>query len=423
MSSTRTVTIYSALIISLGLFVLVGGVVNVLTFNNVFLVCFYIMISFITESLNIDIGNNTYISLGFAISIACVFIFPPFLAGFIIFLGVFFRFEMENGKLLHIFNTSILKRLFNCSAYSLIVFCSDSLYRLQIPFGQMLGQFMGISIINGIVAMASYVVLCILIYSILFSFLLEKPLLSMVYEYKWIASKFIAMAPIGLLIATTQQYYGWFSIFLFMGPLLLARYSFVQYLQMKEHYMRTINSFTKALDAKDRYTNGHSERVSEYAVGLAKRMNLEDKRIEELKVAALLHDVGKIGVSDMILNKPDRLSLQEMYEIKRHPEIGANIIEEISFLKHTSQIIRHHHERYDGAGYPDGISMDAIPLEARMIAIVDAYDAMTSDRPYRKALTKEQSLRIIDSEKGRQFDPEMVSAFIAMMEEMDQYAG
>jgi putative nucleotidyltransferase with HDIG domain len=379
-------------------------------------------VSFITESLAIDIGNNTYISLGFAIGIGCVLIFDPAIAGLILFLGTILHFELEEDQVKHLFNTDFFKRLFNSCAYGIVGFASGTVYRIEDPYTKLFGEFMGFSVFNVTVAMVTYVVMCILLYAVLFSIIQKRPVWKTALDYSWIITKFIAVAPLGIVIALAQKHYGSFSIFLFFGPLLLARYSFIQFLQMKEHYMKTINSFTRALDAKDQYTNGHSERVSEYAVALAKRLRMNDKKIQELKTAALLHDIGKIGVSDTILNKPDRLSLPEMYEIKRHPEIGARIIEEIIFLKHTAQIIRHHHERYDGSGYPDAIAEDAIPLEAKIISIVDAYDAMTSNRAYRTALTKVQSLSIIESEAGRQFDPIIAKAFIDMMRETEQDA-
>jgi putative nucleotidyltransferase with HDIG domain len=206
--------------------------------------------------------------------------------------------------------------------------------------------------------------------------------------------------------------YGWFSVLILFGPLLVARYSFSLYMDMKKMYFETIRTLSKALDAKDEYTNGHSQRVAQYSVKIAENMKLSPKQIETTKTAALLHDIGKIGIKDEVLNKNGKLDFREYYEVQQHPEIGANIIKDVASLNKVSEIIRHHHERFDGNGYPDSLVGEQMPIESAIIAVADAYDAMTSDRSYRKAMSHEAAIEIIRNGAGTQFHPEVVDSFM-----------
>ena len=169
----------------------------------------------------------------------------------------------------------------------------------------------------------------------------------------------------------------------------------------------------KALDAKDPYTFGHSQRVVKLAMLVADEMDLDYEQHYTLQLAASLHDIGKIGMPDNILKKADSLEDFEMVKAKNHPIVGSEILGEIGELSEVASIVRHHHERYDGKGYPDGLSGDAIPLHSRILFILDAYEALASDRVYRKGMGREKALEIIRSNAGTQFDPKLVEAFAA----------
>ncbi|MBD3419412.1 MAG: response regulator [Chitinivibrionales bacterium] len=187
------------------------------------------------------------------------------------------------------------------------------------------------------------------------------------------------------------------------------------YQNIRDNYLKTIRAFALAVEAKDRYTHGHSENVMNYTVKLASQMGLNDSEIEKIKYAGLLHDIGKIGVSELILNKPGKLTGAEFEEIKRHPELGARIIADVPFLKSLVPLILHHHEFYNGLGYPEGIAGDDIPYGARILAVCDSFEAMTSDRPYRTALSREKAYSILMENKGIQFDPNIVEVFADMI--------
>ncbi|MDR0307346.1 MAG: response regulator [Chitinispirillales bacterium] len=187
------------------------------------------------------------------------------------------------------------------------------------------------------------------------------------------------------------------------------------YNDMKENYIRTIKALAIAVDAKDRYTHGHSENVQHYAEELAQEMNLDEKLVGVIRDGALLHDIGKIGIPGHILNKPGPLTHEEFNGImKDHSALGANIVKDVPFLKDLYKLILHHHEHYDGKGYPLGLSGDEIPIGARVIHLADAFEAMTSTRPYRSSLGAEEAIRRIVKDRGKQFDPQIVDAFMAV---------
>ncbi|MDP8225727.1 MAG: HD domain-containing protein [Candidatus Lernaella stagnicola] len=175
-----------------------------------------------------------------------------------------------------------------------------------------------------------------------------------------------------------------------------------------------IRSLVSALEAKDKYTEGHSRRVADNAVQMAETIGFSTGEAEEIHLAGLFHDIGKIGISEVVLNKKGRLTDEEYDEIKRHPQISQKIVEQVPQFKRIARIVRAHHEFYDGQGYPDGARRDEIPVGARIMAICDAHDAMTSTRPYREALPNDRALSIIRRNAGTQFDPELVHVFLKM---------
>ncbi|MBN1177043.1 MAG: HD domain-containing protein [Dehalococcoidales bacterium] len=176
-------------------------------------------------------------------------------------------------------------------------------------------------------------------------------------------------------------------------------------------YKGTIKTLAAAIDAKDPYTRGHSQRVMEYALIAGANLSLSSEEMETLEYASILHDVGKISVDSVILNKPGSLTEAEWEIIQEHPTIGANLLRGISFLEKAADLVLYHHERYDGEGYPTGLKGDALPLGARIIAVADAFDTMTTDRAYRGAMTVDEALKELNECSGKQFCPVAVKAF------------
>jgi len=180
--------------------------------------------------------------------------------------------------------------------------------------------------------------------------------------------------------------------------------------------LESIYAFAKTIEAKDNYTSEHAESMIAIVTEIGKRLNLATDTIENLKHAAVLHDLGKVGIPDSILHKRKRLTKKEYEIIKTHPQIGSEIIRPVHFLKDLAPIILYHHERFDGSGYSEGLKGKEIPLGARIIAVADAYQALISDRPYRKAHSEKEALKIIKEGSGSQFDPEIVDSFMVIVE-------
>ncbi|MDI6735735.1 MAG: HD domain-containing protein [bacterium] len=186
--------------------------------------------------------------------------------------------------------------------------------------------------------------------------------------------------------------------------------------QIKQFFFNTVKALASTIDAKDPYTYGHSERVAQYSLAIAEELGCSLKEKEDIQLAAMLHDIGKIGLPDEILHKPSGLTDEEFEEIKRHPLKGSKILEHIKELTAIIPGMRHHHERFEGGGYPDKLKGEDIPLIAKIISVADAYDAMTSDRSYRTSLGSDEAIKRIKDCAGTQFDPKIVNIFVNLFE-------
>lgn len=195
-----------------------------------------------------------------------------------------------------------------------------------------------------------------------------------------------------------------------------------QFHQMQLMFEGTIHSLVSALDAKDAYTSGHSSRVADLAVELARRLEFDDDGLARIHMAGMLHDVGKIGVDDSVLRKPGRLTPEEFEEIKKHPVLGYEILKGIPSFREILPAVRHHHESMDGSGYPDGLVGDEIPRDAQVLAVADAFDAMTSDRPYREGMPIDRVVKIFAEGHNRQWAGDVVDVLLNAPEVMHTYS-
>jgi uncharacterized domain HDIG len=186
------------------------------------------------------------------------------------------------------------------------------------------------------------------------------------------------------------------------------------YIDSKNQLLQTVDALTCAIEQRDKYTEGHSQRVADLAYEIAKNLKFNESKLEQLKMAALLHDVGKIGVSDTILNKPGKLTNEEFVAIKNHPVMGYNILKNVKNMDKINIIVRNHHERYDGKGYPDGKNSEDLDIDVFIVQLADSIDAMATDRPYRKALSEEQIIDEIKNNCGTQFHPQVVEAYLKL---------
>jgi len=182
--------------------------------------------------------------------------------------------------------------------------------------------------------------------------------------------------------------------------------------QTNQSFTEAIFAFTKTIELKDHYTGEHVENTVWYATEIAKILGLSEGDIERIKKAAILHDLGKIGISEKLLNKRSKLTKREFEEIKKHPQIAIDIIRPVHFLHDVIPLILHHHERWDGKGYPSKIKAEEIPIGARIISVADAYQALTSNRSYRKAYSKKKAIEILKKESGTKYDPQIINIFL-----------
>ena len=262
-------------------------------------------------------------------------------------------------------------------------------------------------------------------------------------KFEWLLPHYVVLGLLGLAVAVGYNGLGYAGLLAFIAPPVMMRFSLKQYLdkteenveelkkrnrelqkanrdilgmaeQLRDTYDGTLEALVSALDARDRETKGHSIRVAKYMMEVAYHMGVKPGTEDwiDLQRGGLLHDIGKIGVSDSILHKPDKLTEDEWADMRRHPKIGYDMIRDIGFLSGAAKIVLQHHERFDGKGYPRGLAADEILLGARIFVLADTFDAMTSDRPYRKALTVEAAREEIIRCSGTQFDPRCVQAFL-----------
>jgi len=229
-------------------------------------------------------------------------------------------------------------------------------------------------------------------------------------------TSFLVLALMGLVLVELVRVATVFSVLLLVLPFGLARETFQVYLELSEAYTDTVRSLITALEAKDLYTRGHSERVARYSRAIAQALGMSKTDVERIEIAALMHDIGKVGIGKGILSKPGRLTVEEVREIRSHPATGMTILSDLRVLSDLSRIVVAHHERWDGSGYPNGLSGAAIPFESRILAVADAYDAMTSNRPYRSALSRREAVDEVRRGSGIQFDEAVVAAFMSSSE-------
>jgi putative nucleotidyltransferase with HDIG domain len=355
------------------------------------------------------------LSTSLAVQVAAFLLFKPLAAIIIIIIGISFRVIKHEGRYIHILSNPVFKTLFNYCVLIIPVMYSSILYTsLGGSFGvdNLWGKFYLIIIFS-----VSYFVLNTLISSLLFSFLLNKNVVYFILSNgRACLLSSIIMTPFGIILAYVFGRFGFTGVMVIIFPIVLVRYTFYLYIESKTQYIQTVDTLMHAVEARDKYTEGHSKRVAEISTLIAKELKYSDIKIERLHMASLLHDVGKIGIDDSILNKPGKLTYEEYETIKSHPEIGYNILKDIKNLEDIMPIIRSHHERYDGKGYPDGKKPEQLDLNIFIVQLADTIDAMTTDRPYRKALTHEEVIAEITKFSGTQFHPKVVQAYLNILE-------
>jgi len=371
-------------------------------------VVFFIILNLLLENMDVNLPNNKgSVSVGFAVGLAMILLFGPGPAVWGYFATILHKRTWEHRKDIH-------KPLFNVA--QLILAIGGAAYAYQF-FGGIPGQFVLLRDLYPIMmSILSFSFINFMLVMGIFYLTQQRSFLNVWFiVFRWVIPNYLAVTPLGVLIAAVYVSLGISAVVLLMIPLMLARHTYALYMEMRNQYISTIKALTKAIDAKDHYTHGHSERVAEYAVAIAAELKLPEEFKEKLEYLALMHDIGKISIPEAILNKPSKLSDDEFDLIRSHPEIGAEIIKNIKLIGAHADIVRHHHERIDGRGYPSGITGEKISLGAKILCVADAFDAMTSARIYSTPKSKQQAVAELECCCHTQFCHDVVQAFVKVL--------
>jgi putative nucleotidyltransferase with HDIG domain len=364
----------------------------------------FFVLSLLADFLSVNNPTLGKVTISSSIEYATVILFGPLISIVLCLLSYviyFFAKEYKTDK-------NLSKLAFNLSLFTITISAVSITYFV---FGGVLGKVQEASLLSLVIPGVVYYAMNIAILTMLFTLLKKNKYTAILKSnLKWAVPNFFALIPLGYLIAFIYSVTSLTGVILFVIPLLIARHAIKLYMDMREMYLETIGSLAATIDAKDRYTLGHSDRVSQYAYAIAEELKLPEDEIENIKSIAILHDLGKIAVPEYILNKPSKLTDDEYEIMKYHSVYGANILKKIKFLN-AYEVIRAHHEHFDGRGYPDKLVGGDIPVAARIIAVADSFDAMTTDRPYRPGWTHQKALDELEKCSLRQFDPQVVNAF------------
>jgi putative nucleotidyltransferase with HDIG domain len=393
---------------------------------------FLLVLTVLVERIVIVIYGETYISVGFVIMMAVLILYGP--PGIVIAAPV--------GALASRIGRRPLDATVLANASLFIVVNTTAFHAYNLVAEQPPSAGLNMVVGAGLASIAAlFVNACLLTVGVALK--TGQRLSSMWSNHHWLLPHYIAMGMVGAALALATIALGVIGILAFLTPALMMRVSMKQYVdkttehveqlkkqnqalweasihiqrvsdELLETYNGTLEALVTALDARDQETKGHSVRVARYMLNIAGALGVPEGSDDwvNMQRGALLHDVGKIGVRDSILLKPGKLTAEEWEEMRRHPEIGYNMLKEVRFLAGAAEIVRAHHERWDGKGYPRGLKEGEIPLGSRIFSVVDTFDSMTSDRPYRRALEAQEALNEILRCSGTQFDPRVVEAFL-----------
>ncbi len=368
------------------------------------------LLAFAADNLSAPLPGTGSISVSFIIAIASLILFGPSTA-IIVTLISFFNIREFLKKLPY------YKHIFNAGQYLLSIGMGSIIFE-RLYNREITNFFNPINV--GIVFLTVYI--CFFLNTMLtagaISISERKNFINIwIYNYAWLILFQILLSTMSMFISFLYNLYGPPTIILTSLPLIIAQYAYILRVKERRALINSILQIVKIIDAKDPYTAGHSVRVAEYAEKIGRKLGLNEYDVDLLKNLANLHDIGKVQIDLSVLNKKGRFNDSDWAEMKKHPRVGYEIVREIIFLKKYASAVLYHHERVDGSGYPEKIKGDGIPLFARIISVADSYDAMTSDRPYRKALTVDEAIKELKRCAGNTFDEKITAAMIEIIKE------
>ncbi len=362
----------------------------------------------VTESCSTTLTRRARVSMAFASGLAAVVLAGPVGAALI---GVTATLAPRR-------NVAVIKRLFNGAQYAISGYTAGAVFQAAGGHPYRLGETDWSRHVIGpfTAALVTYVTVNVLLMGAALLISRQGTWREVLSAGRLVVPSCLGFGMIGLLIAGTWPAVGPFAAVLVLTPLLIAQWAFTQFNAQEQAHAATIAALCQAVETKDYYTRGHSERVSRGSVMTARQIGMRAERVKAIRYAGMLHDVGKLGVPTQVLQKAGRLTEEEYAAIQLHPMCGLQIVRDIGFLDEALAGIMHHHERVDGLGYPMGLAGAEIPEFARIIAVADAFDCMTSTRSYRAARPVEEAVAELRRCAGTHFDPKVVEAFIAAVD-------
>ncbi len=365
------------------------------------------------EHTAIHLPYKASMSSLFLVALAAGIIFPPWVAGLLV---LAFYYSPDFGKPSYPLYADLFNRLQTAAATAaaslgywvfayhakLLLFGLDFSSGLGVAVGAMVFIVVNVGLVNGIITLTFH-----------------TPYRKLWYEnFGWLLPSYLVLSPVALLLARAYAAsppilgsWGGFAVMLFLVPIYYARFHWDEVVRTRESFEETVNLLMNAVDAKDSFTRLHTERVAAISVDLAKAAGLDEADLKKIGLGARLHDIGKISIPDRVLFKPERLSKEEYALVQSHAVRGEELLKSAHPMKEILPIVRSHHERWDGRGYPDGLAGQNIPQWARVVSVADAYEAMTAGRPYQRARTPEEGLAEILDVAGDQLDPELTHLF------------
>jgi putative nucleotidyltransferase with HDIG domain len=358
----------------------------------------------LTEAAPITLPGGGIITVSSVLDYAGLIVFGPYLTAWIDV------FSMLLGRAVLRERRPVYKSIFNLSLFVVTTVTAGEVFRAA---GGTVGRLDLPAHFPAVLAMgAAYFLMNTSGVSLVISLTSGVPL-DRVWRtnFRWTIFHLLALVPFGCIVALMYLQLGYLGVLLFMFPLLLARHSFKLYSEMRQDFMDFVGTLASLIEEVDPYTRHHSHRVAQYARQIATELELPAPRVDTIATAALLHDIGKVSFRMFdIIESPGKLTREQRLRIARHPEVGAAIVSRVRMLKDVAEVVRFHHERMDGTGYPLGLKGAAIPIGARILMVADALDAMTSDRSYRRAHSLDAALVELKRQAGLQFDAEVVAA-------------
>ncbi len=356
------------------------------------------------EAVPVTLTHVSY-SVGFVVAICCVIAAGPAAAAAA---AAFAAFDLDLRK-----RPDWLGRLFfNAGQFSVSTLALGMVYRSTGgPIGSLAAADFPEALIPITLGTAAFFITNTLLVSMMVRLVRRVPWREILYsDYRVTLMSYFSLAALGVLLAVLYLNISWAALPLIVTPLLGARHAFQTARRMQETFDSTLRGLIKALEAKDPYTGGHAERVSHISSLVARAYGFSESKVRRVRYAALMHDIGKTTIDTRVLQKPGKLTPEEYDHMKHHSARGAELVSEIDMLSDMVDGVRHHHERMDGRGYPDGLAGDNLSDVAKMIMVSDAFDSMTSTRSYRKAMPMEKAFAELRRCEGSQFAPEMIDA-------------